>query len=111
VILEAKVGQHLPLDRLSETYAREGIELSVSIVADWVGACTTTLALLMALVDAHVLAAARLHGYDTTMPVLAKDRTITGRVWTYAAHSGTACTQAAAMTPPAIRENRPPRGP
>jgi transposase len=83
MILEAKFGQHLPLNRLSETYAREGIELSVSTIADWVGACTAGLAPLMALIDAHVLAAARLHGDDTTVPVLAKGRTITGRVWTY----------------------------
>jgi transposase len=34
MILEAKFGQHLPLNRLSETYAREGIELSVSTIAD-----------------------------------------------------------------------------
>ena len=83
MILEAKFGQHLPLNRLSETYAREGIELSVSTIADWVGACTAGLAPLMALIDAHVLAAARLHGDDTTVPVLATGRTITGRVWTY----------------------------
>ena len=37
----------------------------------------------MALIDAHVLAAERLHGDDTTVPVLAKGKTITGRVWTY----------------------------
>jgi hypothetical protein len=83
MILEAKFGQHLPLNRLSETYAREGIELSVSTIADWVGACTASLAPMMALIDTHVLAAARLHGDDTTVPVLAKGRTITGRVWTY----------------------------
>jgi transposase len=83
MILEAKFGQHLPLNRLSEIYAREGIELSVSTIADWVGACTATLTPLMALIDMHVLAAARLHGDDTTVPVLATGRTITGRVWTY----------------------------
>ena len=83
MILEAKFGQHLPLNRLSDTYAREGIEISVSTIADWVGACTAGLAPLMALIDAHVLAAARLHGDDTTVPVLARGRTITGRVWTY----------------------------
>ena len=83
MILEAKFGQHLPLNRLSETYAREGIELSVSTIADWVGACTAMLAPMMVLIDAHVLAAARLHGDDTTVPVLARGRTITGRVWTY----------------------------
>jgi transposase len=82
-ILEAKFGQHLPLNRQSEIYAREGVELSVSTIADWVGTCTATLTPLMALIDRHVLAAARLHGDDTTVPVLAKGRTVTGRVWTY----------------------------
>ena len=83
MILEAKFGQHLPLNRQSEIYAREGIDLSVSTIADWVGACTATLTPLMALIDAHVLAAERLHGDDTTVPVLARGKTLTGRVWTY----------------------------
>jgi transposase len=48
MVLEAKFGQHLPLNRQSETYAREGVELSVSTLADWVGAGTAT---LMPLVD------------------------------------------------------------
>jgi transposase len=82
-ILEAKFGQHLPLNRQSETYALQGIELSVSTLADWVGTCTANLAPLMALIDAHVLAAGRLHGDDTTVPVLARGKTVTGRVWTY----------------------------
>jgi transposase len=82
-ILEAKFGQHLPLNRQSEAYALQGIELGVSTLADWVGACTATLAPLTALIDAHVLAAGRLHGDDTTVPVLARGKTITGRVWTY----------------------------
>jgi transposase len=83
MILEAKFGQHLPLNRQSEIYAREGIALSVSTIADWVGTGTATLTPLMTLIDAHVLAAARLHGDDTTVPVLARGRTITGRLWTY----------------------------
>jgi transposase len=83
MILDAKFGQHLPLNRQSETYALQGIELSVSTTADWVGASTANLAPLMALIDAHVLAAERLHGDDTTVPVLARGKTITGRVWTY----------------------------
>ena len=61
----------LPLNRQSDTYAREGIEIDVSTMADWVGACTATLAPLTALVEAHVMAAARIHGDDTTVPVLA----------------------------------------
>jgi transposase len=83
MILEAKFGQHLPLNRQSEAYAFQGIELGVSTLADWVGTCTANLAPLNALIDAHVLAAERLHGDDTTVPVLARGKTITGRVWTY----------------------------
>jgi transposase len=83
MILEAKFGQHQPLNRQSDTYALQGIGLSVSTIADWVGTCTANLAPLMALIDAHVLAAARLHGDDTTVPVLARGKTITGRLWTY----------------------------
>ncbi|GAC1532471.1 MAG: IS66 family transposase [Ramlibacter sp.] len=82
-ILEAKFGQHLPLNRQSETFAREGIDLDVSTMADWVGACTATLAPLVALIRAHVLAAGRIHGDETTVPVLAKTKTSTGRLWTY----------------------------
>jgi transposase len=83
MILEAKFGQHLPLNRQSETYGREGVELDTSTLADWVGACTATLSPLVALIQAHVLAAGRLHGDDTTVPVMAKGKTITGRLWTY----------------------------
>ena len=83
MILEAKFGQHLPLNRQSETYAREDIHLDVSTMADWVGACTAALAPLVALIRAHVLGAARIHGDDTTVPVLARGKTITGRLWTY----------------------------
>ncbi|WP_246285797.1 IS66 family transposase, partial [Nguyenibacter vanlangensis] len=82
-ILTGKFADHLPLNRQSEAFAREGIDLDTSTLADWVGACTATLAPLLALVRAHVLAAERLHGDDTTVPVLAKSRTVTGRLWTY----------------------------
>ena len=83
MILEAKFGQHLPLNRQSETYAREDIHLDVSTMADWVGACTAALSPLVVLIEAHVLAGMRIHGDDTTVPVLARGKTITGRLWTY----------------------------
>jgi transposase len=38
---------------------------------------------LVALIAAHVMAAERLHGDDTTVPVLARGKTITGRLWAY----------------------------
>ena len=83
MILFDKFAQHLPLNRQSERFAREGIELSVSTLADQVGACTTALQPLHRLIEAHVLAAERLHADDTTVPILAKGKTTTGRIWTY----------------------------
>jgi transposase len=82
-IVHGKFCEHQPLNRQSESFAREGIDLSVSTLADWVGACTTALTPLVTLIRAHVLAAERIHGDDTTVPVLAKAKTITGRLWTY----------------------------
>ncbi|WP_439575946.1 IS66 family transposase [Phreatobacter sp.] len=94
-ILFKKFGQHQPLNRQSERYAREGIDLSVSTLGDQVGAATSALQPLHALIAAHVLAAERLHGddttvpilakgkTDTTVPILAKGKTDTGRIWTY----------------------------
>src|SRR5262245_21471017 len=83
MILFEKFGQHQPLNRQSERYAREGIDLSVSTLADQVGACTTALQPLHALIERHVLAAERLHGDDTTVPILGKGKTIKGHIWTY----------------------------
>jgi transposase len=81
-ILFDKFAQHQPLNRQSERFAREGIELSVSTLADQVGACATALRPIHGL-TAHVLAAERLHADDTTVPILAKGKTTTGRIWTY----------------------------
>src|SRR5271165_6727012 len=83
MVLFEKFGQHQPLNRQSERYAREGIDLSVSTLADQVGACTAVLQPLHDLIEDHVLAAERLHGDDTTVPILAKAKTVTGRIWTY----------------------------
>ncbi|MFQ8433808.1 IS66 family transposase [Amaricoccus sp. W119] len=82
-ILFEKFGQHQPLNRQAERYAREGVELSLSTLADQVGAATAALAPLRGLIAAHVLAAERLHGDDTPVPVLAKGKTDTGRLWVY----------------------------
>jgi transposase len=83
MILYAKFGEHQPLNRQSQSFAREGIELDVSTLADWVGACTASLAPLNELIRRHVFSAERLHGDDTTVPVLAKNKTVIGRLWTY----------------------------
>jgi hypothetical protein len=61
----------------------QGVALDVSTLGDWVGAASVTLAPLVERIRAHVMTAQRLHGDDTTVPVLAKGKTTTGRLWTY----------------------------
>lgn len=82
-VLFSKYRAHLPLNRQSDIYAKEGVDLDVSTLADWVGACAATLAPLVAEIEKHVLAAERIHTDDTTVPVLAKNQCTTGRLWTY----------------------------
>jgi transposase len=83
MILFEKYGQHQPLNRQSERYAREGIDLSVSTLADQVGGCAVLLRPLYESIRAHVLAGERVHGDETPVPVLAKRETRKGRLWTY----------------------------
>jgi transposase len=83
MVLFEKYGQHQPLNRQSERYRREGVDLSLSTLADQVGGCAALLRPLYDLIRAHVLAGSRVHGDDTTVPVLAKGRTTTGRAWVY----------------------------
>src|SRR6202453_74429 len=81
MVLFEKFGQHQPLNRQAERYAKEGVPISLSTLADQVGGCTAALAPILRLVEAHILAAERLHGDDTTVPVLAEGKTDTGRCW------------------------------
>jgi transposase len=83
MILFEKYGQHQPLNRQSERYAREGIDLSVSTLADQVGGCAALLRPLYELIRAHVFAGDRVHGDETPVPVLAKHETRKGRLWAY----------------------------
>lgn len=82
-ILFEKFGQHQPLNRQAERYAREGVDLSLSTLADQVGTCAVALEPIHALIKAHVLAGERLHGDDTTVPLLARGGTRQARLWTY----------------------------
>jgi hypothetical protein len=83
MILFEKYGQHQPLNRQSECYAREGIDLSVSTLADQIGGCAVLLRPLYELTRAHVFAGERVHGDETPVPVLAKHETRKGRLWAY----------------------------
>ena len=83
MLLFEKYGQHQPLNRQAERFAREGVPLSTSTLADQVGAAAFALMPLYRLIEAHVLAAGRLHGDDTTVPVMAKVKTDIARLWVY----------------------------
>src|SRR6478672_11436282 len=83
MILYEKFGQHQPLNRQAERYALEGVPISLSTMADAVGACCTVLEPLSRLLEAHVMAAERLHGDDTTVPVLALGKCDVARCWVY----------------------------
>ena len=83
MILFEKYGQHQPLNRQAERYAHEGVELSLSTLADQVGHCAVALAPLVERLRAYVMRAERLHGDDTTVPVLAKGKTDIARSWVY----------------------------
>ena len=82
-VLFGKYGAYLPLNGQSDIFAREGVDLDVSTLADWVGACAATLMPLRDAIEKHAHAAERLHVDDTTVPVLAKNQCRTGRLWTH----------------------------
>src|SRR5579863_10438138 len=83
MVLFEKFGQHQALNRQAERYAKEGVPISLSTLADQVGGCTAALMPLFKRLEAYVLSAERLHGDDTRVPVLAKGKTDTGRIWVY----------------------------
>jgi len=84
-LLVSKYCDHLPLYRQSEIYAREGVDLDRSTLCDWVGQAAWLLDPIVARIRRHVFAAGKIHGDDTTVPVLTPGlgRTKTGRLWVY----------------------------
>jgi hypothetical protein len=84
-VLVSKYADHLPLYRQSEIYARQGVELERSTLADWVGGTSKLIDPLVEALRRYVMTAGKLHADDTPVPVLApgQGRTKTGRLWTY----------------------------
>lgn len=84
-VLVGKYANHLPLYRQAEIYAREGVDLDRTLLAQWVGSASALLAPLTDALRKHVFAADVVHADDTPIPVLAPGRgkTKTGRLWTY----------------------------
>lgn len=84
-ILVSKYCDHLPLYRQSQIYARAGVELERSTMAEWVGEVSHLVDPLTAALARYVLGASKLHADDIPIPVLdpGRGRTKTGRLWTY----------------------------
>ena len=84
-VLTAKYCDHLPLYRQSAIYAREGVRLERSTLADWVSASADLLDPLVQALSRYVKAGEKIHADDTPLPVLApgRGRTRTGRLWVY----------------------------
>jgi transposase len=84
-VVVGKYADHLPLYRQAEIYAREGVELPRTLLAQWVGSVSELLTPLTEALRAHVFAADVVHADDTPLPVLAPGlgKTKTGRLWTY----------------------------
>ena len=84
-VLVSKYADHLPLYRQTEIYAREGVDLGRSTLADWVGSTSELLKPLNEALRRYVMSAGKLHADDTPVPVLApgQGKTKQGRLWTY----------------------------
>ena len=110
-VLVSKFGDHQPLYRQSEIFAREGIDLDRSTLAGWVGAASELVAPLVDEIRKHVLTGSKVHGDDTPVPVLApgNGRTKTGRLWTYVRDDRPAAQTTAlpcgSLIPKTAREN------
>lgn len=84
-VLVSKYCDHLPLYRQSAIYARDGVELERSLLAEWVGKAAALTRPLVEAVERHVMVGRRLHADDTPVPVLepGRGKTRTGRLWVY----------------------------
>lgn len=84
-VLVAKYCDHQPLYRQSAIYARHGVTLSRSTLADWVAGSSQLLRPLVQALHRYVISGDKVHADDTPVPVLAPGRgkTRTGRLWTY----------------------------
>lgn len=85
-VLVSKYADHLPLYRQSQIFARQGVELDRSTLANWVGGTCWWLEPLQKRLASHMLASTKLFADDTPIPVLdpGRGRTKTGRLWVYA---------------------------
>lgn len=84
-VLVSKYCDHTPLYRLCQIYARDGVQLQRSTLADWVAQAARLLSPLAEAIGRYVVAADKVHGDDTPIRVLggAGAKARTGRLWVY----------------------------
>ena len=84
-VLVSKYADHLPLYRQSQIYAREGVNLDRSTMADWVGKSTALLEPLAEALAKRVKTGSSLFADDTPLKMLApgNKKTKTARIWAY----------------------------
>src|SRR6516225_1148817 len=84
-VLVSKYCDHTPLYRQSQIFARHGVEIERSTLANWVGGACWWLEPLQARLATHVFGSAKIFADDTPIPVLdpGRGRTKTGRLWVY----------------------------
>ena len=85
-VLVSKYADHLPLYRQSQIFARQGVNLDRSTLADWVGRAAFHLRPVHERLLAHLRASTKIFADETTAPVLdpGRGRTKTGQLWAYA---------------------------
>jgi transposase len=85
-VLVARYCDHPPLYRQCQIFARHGVDIDRSTLANWVGGACWCLEPLQARLAAHVFGSTKLFADDTPIPVLdpGRGRTKTGRLWVYA---------------------------
>jgi len=85
-VLVSKYCDHTPLYRQTQIFARHGVELDRSTLANWVGGACWWLEPLHARLATHLLGSVKIFADDTSIPVLdpGRGRTKTGRLWVYA---------------------------
>ena len=99
-VLVSKYCDHIPLYRQAQIYAREGVEIERSTMAEWVAGCFRLLEPLVEALGRYVMTAEKLHADDTPLPVLepGRGKTKTARLWTYVRDD----QPAASDQPPAV---------
>lgn len=85
-VLVSKYADHLPLYRQAQIYARQGVNLDRSTLADWVGNAAFLLKPIHERLFERLKATGKLFADETTAPVLdpGRGRTKTGQLFAYA---------------------------